>query len=313
MAWSRDGSKLVVPLQAPESSTVYTFDPTTGALHNLAIPGPVSVPVLASSDGSAYYDNEPATNGVMSLPGGTVLGHVLNGFPTDLSRDGTRALVPDSGLSVVDVATDERTHVLDGRIQDAVWSPDETQIAYIDNQHLGVLDIATGKTRELLPDLKAMYASNFSGNGYLAWSPDGKQIAVGDWQASGINGKAQIYIVDAKSGSKRQVTKTAASYRYFAFSPDGKRLAFVDQEKNNLIIVDLSSGSSRTVAGSDNTFAWVSDTQLASDTGDGIALISTDGATRLLISNTSLACRRFLITWSAPNLVFSSICTHRGL
>ena len=40
---------------------------------------------------------------------------------------------------------------------------------------------------------------------------------------------------------------------------------------------------------------------------------ASGGATRLLISNTSLACRRFLITWSAPNLVFSSICTHRGL
>jgi len=310
MAWSPDGSRLVVPLQVAESNTIYAFDPADGQLRNLGTQGPSSIPVLTSAGGSAYYD--AGTTTVHSLVDGHVIGQIRGGVVTDLSRDGTRALVSTEALYVADTATGGRTKLLDDCCQDAVWSPDGTQVAYIRNQRLGVLDVATGTTRDVAPDITAMYSPAVGGDGYITWSPDGSSIVAGDWKVSGINGSAQLFVIDARTGARRQVTTTAASYRYHAFSPDGRRLAFVDQEKGVVWVRDLSSGALTSSPASGNAFAWVSNTQIVAGSSEGIALVAAGGPNRLLVQNTG-GCTRFLVGWAAPDLVFSDRCSHRGL
>jgi Tol biopolymer transport system component/DNA-binding CsgD family transcriptional regulator len=310
MAWSPDGSQLIVPLQAAESTNTYTLDPAIGALRNLGVDAPLTIPAVVAPDGSAFY---AGLGSVLSLADGHVLVHAP-GSVTGWSPDSKQVLSAQFGLFTLDVTNGQREDLLlEGNVQDAAWSPDGRTIAFIRDQRLNLLDVASGKTKTLASGIVAMSASNFLGDGYLAWSSDGTKIAVGDWQPNGTNGKAQLFIVDTTTGAKRQATKAAAAYRYYAFSPDGNRLAFVDLGANTATIADLRTGALVTFPVRDGaTVAWVSDTQIVTSTVDGIVLASVDGTTRPLVANTG-GCQRFLLGWASPHLIFSSICTHSGL
>jgi TolB protein len=95
-----------------------------------------------------------------------------------------------------------------------VWSPDGTQIAYIDGNSLKTIAAAGGTPVVLV---KALPGRSCAGSG-LSWSPDGKQIAVGG--ARGIS----LVTLGAPATVRLAIADHCAEYP--SFSPDGKQVAF---------------------------------------------------------------------------------------
>lgn len=307
MAWSPDGKQIVVPLQAGESSRVYGFDPATGDLRTFAMDAPDTAPAFLSPDGAAIYDR--GYNLVRSLDGSTGQS-TGSGEVADWSRDGKRMLVVGGGLNELDLASGVRTKLLDGNVQDAVWSPDERRVAFVRDQRLGVLGLASGEEVTIARDRTAMSLSFYLGSGYLAWSPDGGRIAFGDWRGQD---QAAIYLVNPDGSHLTRLTDSPGGKRYFAFAPDGHHLAYVNLRTPGTEIIDTQTKTVTTLQSIDGgRFVWVGGDALVSDTPRGIELLPPGGSSRLLVANTG-GCSRRLIGWTGAEVVFSSRCTHRGL
>jgi Tol biopolymer transport system component len=313
LAWSPDGTKIVVPLQAPESSKVYSFDPKTAGVDALPVPAPTTEARMSPA-GDAFYDGLVVrrTDGSAPVP--------VSGVVADWSRDGQRLLIagrgPNGGpgLSVLDLRTRAQTSLLDGNVQDAAWSPDERRIAFVRDQKLGVLDVTSGKVTMVAPQITAMFLSAMLGGGYVGWSPDGRQIAVGEWRAEGraTNGVADVYLVDVSSGQATKLAASGSAERYFTFSPDGHNLAYLDNE-SSVTVLDIATKKQRVIQQSGGAnFAWSGDDGIILDTQRGIVLMQLDGTSRLLVADTG-GCRHSLMGWSGTRLIFTELCTHRGL
>lgn len=82
------------------------------------------------------------------------------------------------------------------------------------NGGIYLLDVATGRVRELTPDL----AYNLDG----AWSPDGSTIAF----QSTREGRDDIFTMDADGGHIRRLTDGRGFNEYPSWSPDGQWILF---------------------------------------------------------------------------------------
>jgi Tol biopolymer transport system component len=307
MAWSADGKQVVVPLQAAESNDVYGLDPATGALRKFAVGAPSSVPVMLSPDGTAIFDRGP--NLVSALDGSS--SHSAGGGEmTDWSRDGQRVLVAGDGLNAVDLVTGAKTHLLDGNVQDAAWSPDEREIAFVRDQRLGVLEVASGKTIDIAPASIKVYSQAVVGDGFVAWSPDGAHILVSDGFGQ-VDG--HLYQVDADGEHLTNLTDTPTNARYMTFSADGKYVAYVNLRGPGVEFIDLSTGKATSIRSIDaGQLAWTAGDELLADTPLGIALVKVDGSSRLLVEDTG-GCVVRLIGWTGTEIAFSNYCSHMGL
>ena len=136
------------------------------------------------------------------------------GSCVDWFRDEVRPLCFDPlGLKTLNIETGDVETLLAGNVQTATWSPDGTRVAFIRDQRLGVLDVATGEARVIAPDLYAApYPSEYGrGWGSLAWSPDGRRIAFADYPQVGdaYHGQASVCIIDADGGNLRHLLESS--------------------------------------------------------------------------------------------------------
>ena len=319
IAWSPDGSQLVVPLQVSEKSRVLSFEPETGELRQLPIPALDATTALAP-DGSAILFALPEGWLLISMDGAQrrIDRSSAGAMCTDWPRGGMGALcVGSEGLKTLDIATGEVEQLLAGDIQDAMWSPDGTRAAFIRDQRLGVLDLAKGKAKTIAPDLKAIYAPNYYGTGYIAWSPDGKRIAFGDWRLEEpiTQGGADVYVVDADGHNLHRLTDSPRAKHDFAFSPDGKYVAYLHSldDGDHLKVVDAQTGAEQPVDmvtwGPTN---WLGTDAILGNGYQGIAAARLDGSVQLLVAATR-GCRLSFIGWANGRLFFSETCTHQGL
>jgi dipeptidyl aminopeptidase/acylaminoacyl peptidase len=101
--------------------------------------------------------------------------------------------------------------------------------------HLFVVDVASGASRDLTPDLPVNTPpAPFGGSTDYAWSPDGQTLAFTaeplkdhPWSTN-----SDIWLVPAAGGEPRNLTEAnLAADGQPAFSPDGKLLAYVRQER----------------------------------------------------------------------------------
>jgi len=95
-----------------------------------------------------------------------------------------------------------------------------------DRWHLWVLDVRTGRTRQLTQD--SLFDENDP-----CWSPDGKQIAFLSNRSKDPDldpDAVDLYLMPARGGSAKRIPAPVGEKSRLSFSPDGKWLAYLGKE-----------------------------------------------------------------------------------
>ncbi|HYL10018.1 MAG TPA: S9 family peptidase [Candidatus Acidoferrales bacterium] len=92
----------------------------------------------------------------------------------------------------------------------------------VTEQRLALVDLATGKLRQISP--ADMYVYEYD------WSPDGKRFVASAAYGNGDNNWwiAELYTLDAAGGEMKPIYKPSLQIANPAWSPDGKHIAFLE-------------------------------------------------------------------------------------
>lgn len=146
---------------------------------------------------------------------------------------------PVKRVAVMDLDGTNFTYLTTGKSTAVTprWSPSNEELAYTSLSggipHLVIVDVASDKSRALLPD-----STSFA----PAFAPDGRHLAL----SIATDGNTDIYIVGLDGSGLRRLTTSPAIDTGPAFSPDGKQIAFSsDRSGSQQLYVMNSDGTAQ--------------------------------------------------------------------
>jgi hypothetical protein len=199
LGWSSDGTELL--LSRPDAASAESLFPQE------------YLSVLHADGSETRLHRDP-----MSFGGATI------------SPDGTRVVFAawgdDLGLWVVDAEGGRPVRLpfpeAEGIVADPTFSPDGTQIAYVDTgdpeNHVWVMDADGSNAHEILANEPTLVG----GAGNLRWSPAGDRIAI-QVRAPDPDGTNSIYTFGPDGSDVTRVVSAALSPYW---SPDGSQIAY---------------------------------------------------------------------------------------
>ena len=119
------------------------------------------------------------------------------------------------------------------------WSPDGQQVAYVSRTDIRVVDVRSGRIRNLTRSPGRVETDP-------VWSPDGRWIAFNS--RSGDDDHAgELHLVPATGGRSRRLTRNRAPETSPSWSPDSSSLAFAGGE-SGIYVVRARDGNVRRLA-----------------------------------------------------------------
>lgn len=225
----------------------------------------------------------------------------------------------------VDGGSARKLTSLKGYLADAAWSPDEKTLAFlftenapraagplmpmvpetgvidqkVYEQRLTLVDVGSGKVRQLSPP--DMYVYQYD------WSPDGKTFAAIAAPGAGDSNwyVAELYTLSAGNGDLKPVYKPSLQIAVLRWSPDGKTIAFIgglmsDEGSigGDIFTVPAGGGDARNVtpgiAASPSWLYWESPSKiLFTENIDGQAGVS----------RVDLASGKISSLWTGPDVI----------
>jgi TolB protein len=168
-------------------------------------------------------------------------------------------------------------HVMNG--EHAAWAPDGKRVVMEHGKGLGVLDLNSGKIRQLMSRTAI----------YPAFSPDGKSVVFA--QSTGAHNEG-LWIVDANGRNQRYIAHGDGCTNT-VFSPDGTQLACLRKEALFVVNVD---GSGRTALvrpsfGAEGKIDWSPDgSRILFSSGRRVFTIGPDGTGRIRLTRGMNVC-----------------------
>lgn len=188
-----------------------------------------------------------------------------------LTQDGTRlAYTTDAGIRIQNLTSGEFTEIAGVFGRDLHWSPDGSQLAYVNSGDLyGVFLInSDGKNLRQL--------SNLGYESIAGWSPDGSKLYYAIPSSSGDG--FLLRSVDVSTGNTQDLFVLENSSRKApmpAVSPDGKWIAYRASDNSSLYIMGMDGSQARLLldnpATAINGIAWDRESHLL-----GVSLITPE-------------------------------------
>jgi len=125
------------------------------------------------------------------------------------------------------------------------WAPDSRRFAWIEEQHLWVYDVPSGR-RKLLADLSDLEAKAVTPAtpAFNAWQDTNVSEQVFSWSNSGkemlIVADGDLFLLHLDSGKTDQLTATREAEHDAKLSPDGRYVSF--RRKHDLYSLEIASG-----------------------------------------------------------------------
>jgi dipeptidyl aminopeptidase/acylaminoacyl peptidase len=210
VAWSRDGSKLLVVRDVPPTDPSVTFSTDLFVVNSDGTETRLT-DANGSINGSSFSPDGAAVVYAVGREDGSSAIYVVDaegGSPQVLRAPGRRRVPGEPGR-------------FETELQEPKWSPDGSQIAYFDGMgdwghSLRVMDTDGTDSRVVVENDETLGAGHVYG---LEWSPDGSQLAFS------IEGR--LYVVGVDGSGFRLVTDNGVGPYW---SPDGSHIAYTRPE-----------------------------------------------------------------------------------
>jgi dipeptidyl aminopeptidase/acylaminoacyl peptidase len=224
------------------------------------------------------------------------------------------------------------------RAGDLHFSSDGSKLAYVVSSyswdaapHLWLLDVATGKARQLTPDGKSERSPQ--------WSPDGKKLAF----LSNRAGKTQVFVMQVATGNIAQLTARKFGVESFHWSPDGRAIAYLAKDDtapgedegpqvaddpralSHLWVVDPNTKAAHGIATSGyriDEFQWqdpvhllilATDTPRVEEFHDAVYRVTANGGAISLVTHPPQPCSGLVVSPDGSALSLRATDTHGPL